>query len=225
MKFPLILPTTVTPSPTTLAEVSDWEVTELPGAATRLARAWAKALGPSQKFADGTAAGADAATVGVALARHELVLRRALREAFITTAVDTLSDWERMLGLPVGAALDPEVRQRRLLARWRARRGGSPQAIVAAVEALLPTGTSVSLEEVAYADVVDTVPSNVFVFAVVIADTGPGWTFFGDTDVTPAVQAVLGAMKPAHALGRVTNRVGFRCDDPASVTDLTLLGS
>ena len=96
---------------------------------------------------------------------------------------------------------------------------------MAAVEALLPAGTTVSVDGVAYADVVDTTPSNVFVFAVVIVDAGPTWTFFGDTDVTPAVQAVLGAMKPAHTLGRVTNRVGFRCDDPASVTDLTLLGS
>lgn len=225
MRFPVILPSQVVPSPAALGEVSEWEASELPGAATRLARAWAKAIGPSQRFADGTPAGADAAAMGVALARSELVMRRALREAFIPTATYTLDDWERMLELPTGAALDPAARQRRLLARWRARRGGTPQAIVAAVEALLPEGTVVGLTEAAYADVVDTVPSLVFVFAITIDDVGPDWTFFGETSVVPAVQAVVAAMKPAHTLCRVTNRVGFYCDDPGSVTDLTLLGS
>lgn len=225
MRFPLVLPASVTPSPAALASVGDYEAGELPAAATRLARAWARAMGPAYRSADGTVAGADAAAIGVALARRELVLQRALREAFISTAVDTLPEWETMLGLSSGAHLSAAARQRRLLARWRARRGGMPTVMRLAIEALLPTGTNVSVVEVPYASVVDTVPSAVFVFAVVIADFGPTWTFFDDLDVTPAVMSVIDAMKPVHTLARVTNQVGFYTDDPASVTDLTLLGS
>jgi hypothetical protein len=218
-KFPVNSPRTATISSATLTLGGTNAET------LRQSRALALLWGPAYDAQDGTVAYADVTALGSALGLTRLRGRAAADEAFIDTASYLLSEWESMLGIARNPGAPTSVRRQRLLARWRALRGGTPQAITIAVTALLNTGDVPTVVEAPVQDVPYAVEAAVFRFAVVLPDTGPAWTYFLDPVFGNTVRQTVDAMKPAHTSYKVTNRIGFRCDDPQSVCDLTLLSS
>lgn len=184
-----------------------------------MARSFSRAIGPAYQAADGTVAAADALAIGDSLALiHETQLAVAA-EAFLDSAFYLLAEWETQLGLPVEPYLGVAARRRRLVARWRALRGGTPQAIVRAVTALLTVPDAAVVVENGVLDVLPE-PENVHLFAVVVP-----LSYFSDPNFAPAARGVIEKAKPAHTAYRLTNHVGFYTDDPNSLTDLTVLGA
>jgi uncharacterized protein YmfQ (DUF2313 family) len=160
---------------------------------------------------DGSLNAADLLALGGALADTRSVLLDALDEAFPDTAWDLLSEWEAMLGLPVQPELPKPVRQARLVAKVRARFSGTPQDILASVKVLAPEAT---LVETTAAQAAASAPLNVYRFVILIALATAA------NQVTyQQIRALVEQMKPAHTHGAVSVRIGFRCDDPQSLTD------
>lgn len=219
MRFPVSIPRAVVLSPESLALGCTTQE------ALRQAQALAGLLGPAYNGQDGTTAYADLVAAGATQGLTRLRSRLAIDEAFLNTATVLLGDWESMLGLPRSPGVPTSVRRQRLLARWRALRGGTPQAIRIAVAALLDPGVEPVIVENVVQDAPFATPTAVFRFAIVLPDTGPAWRYFMDGQFASSVRATVDAQKPAHTSYAVTNRVGFRCDDPQSVTDLTVLAS
>ena len=212
MRFPVAVPRSVTLSPALLLAGGDAAET------LRQGQELARARGPAYTAKDGSVAAADVLALGSALGRSRRNLLAALDEAFLDTATYLLPEWEAQLGLPVSGGLPPATRRSRLVAKWRAQRGGTPQAIARAVSALLTAPDVATVYENTAAAVTD--PAWVFVFAV----RAP-LAYFTDPTFVGRVRATVEPMKPAYTTLRVTNRVNFRCDDPDSLTDLTLLGT
>jgi len=215
--FPVVIPTAVSLSPAFLAGALATEDTgELTRETLACAVALARNLGPAYRASPRSTVYADVVAWGAVLARQRLRQRAAADEAFLDTAFYLLAEWEAQLGLPTGEGLPVATRRQRLVAKWRSLRGGSPQAIASAITALLADGDAATVVENLATAV--TTPAYVFVFAVVVPDS-----YFSDPSFAPRVLAIVAGQKPAHTLARVTNRVGFRCDDPDSRCDRTLL--
>lgn len=143
--------------------------------------------------------------------------------AYATSDNGLLTEWEQLLALPVDTTLSDASRQTRLLAFMRSAIAGTPQAIESAVSAY--TGTCTVNETIASvvwaSDPLHLASTRrlVFLFAVVVP------IGFGTSVPKNAqVRAIVDRMKPAHTAYNVTNQVGFYCDDPDSLTDLTVLG-
>lgn len=175
-------------------------------------------LGTAYQGPDDSAHAADLLTFGAALATMRARVRAAIDEMYPATATELLDEWETMLGLTVDRYLGVDARRARLLARWRALRGGTPQAIARAVTALL-SGDEATVHEVAPSLVTET-PERVFRFAVRVP-----LAYHLDAFTAAEMRSVVEAAKPAHTQAAITNRIGFRTDDPDSLTDLTLLAS
>lgn len=189
------------------------------GDAGDAARALGAALGTAYQGPDGSVHASDLLAVGAAIATMTGRVRAAMNEAYPGSAVELLDEWEVMLGLPVDPYLGTAARQARLLARWRSLRGGTPQAIALAVTALLSGGDVATVHEVSPALVTAT-PERVFRFAVKVP-----LAYHLDAFTASEMRSTVEAMKPAHTQAAITNRIGFRTDDPDSLTDLTLLAS
>ena len=186
-------------------------------AARQLAHAIGTALGAS----DGTAAAADLLALGGLLADARQSIRDLADEAFVDTAYDLLDELERAYGLPVQPELGVAARRARLLAKVRAARAGSPDAIALSVGALDPGYGTVSENTPA------TVPRDaddgaraggermVFHFGVRLSVA-----VWNDAAVRERLRRLVAQMKPAHTTFDLhTNDPadGFRFNDPDSL--------
>lgn len=180
------------------------------------ARRLALLIGPSIQPADGTLVAADLLALGGLLAYGHDRIAAAVAEAHPGTATELLDELEDQYGLANGADLTTAARRIRLLAKVRARREGTENAILATVRTLVPTAT---IQGVAWSATTG-YPRGTFRFAVVV----PTATF-DDSTQRGQVAAAAEQQKPAHTEARVTTRVGFRCDDPLSRCDDTLLAT
>ena len=218
MRFPVAAPLSVTLSPVSVANGTSAAET------LRQAQAFARVSGPARTAKDGSPAGADALAFGSALARTRQNTLASVDEAFLDTTRYLLDAWEEMLGLAVSPGLSDAVRRARLISHWRSLRGGTPQALLAAVNAVLtPPDTAVIVEN-SVADCAE-YPAGVFLFAVVIPSPSPSFPYLSDDGWVARLRATLDGQKPAHTGYNVTNQVGFFCDDPDSLTDLTVIAT
>lgn len=192
--------------------------------AGQFARRLARLLGPAFRAqydatlngATGTNLGAALMGLGDALAAVQATLRQAVSEAFPDTALLLLDEWETAVGLPVRPDLAATVRQARIVAKRRQFRGGTPQGLARMLDAV--TTAPVTIVETRAADVT-AAPRNVFLAAIVLSLADAA-----DATLTTQLAALVEASKPAHTSYVLTNQVGFFTDDPASLTDLTVLG-
>ena len=191
----------------------------LPSGTTKTAdraRRLALLIGPSIQPGDGTLVAADLLTLGGLLAYgHDRILA-AVAEAHPGSATELLDELEEQYGLANGADLTTAARRSRLLAKVRARREGTENAILATVRTIAPTAT---LQGVAWSSVT-AYPRATHRFAIIL----PVATFDDGTSRT-TIASALGQQSPAHVEPRVTTRVGFRCDDSLSRLDDTLLAT
>lgn len=169
--------------------------------------------GPEVSPADGSVVAEDFRALGNALGNARSTVLRAVAQAHPGQASDLLGELEAQYGLANGADLYITTRQARLLAKIRARREGTEDAILATVRTFAPTAT---LEGVTWQEAVF-YKRGTHRFAVVV----PVAIF--DSPTLPLIRASIEQQKPAHTEGRATTRVGFRCDDPLSRCDDTLL--
>ena len=189
------------------------------GAIGDLARQLLRLLGPAYPAPDDSLNAADALNLGRAISDARDTTAASLGEAFPDTALSLLSEWETMLGLPVSAGrLTTTQRRAALLARWRTRFSGSPDAIVSALTPLNGGNAPTMRETVAIESTAN--PPRVFVFTLrVLADVS-------DAAALAPLRAVVDVMKPAYARAQFTDQsltAGFRCDDPGSLTNNTVL--
>ena len=167
-RFPVIQPNSITVSPASQALVYD--PAYLASEALYDTQAFARSMGPAYRAGSSTTTAADYCTYGVTFAVTRIRLRQALDEAFLCSALYLLPDWETMLGLAPAPGDSQTQRQLRLIAHWRALRGGTPQSIQRATTALLNPPDRTTVVENLISAVVT--PSAVYVFAVVVAPTG-----------------------------------------------------
>lgn len=184
--------------------------------AGRLARMLLRALGPAYSGGDGSRTAADFLALGQALADGRDTNLVALAEAFVDAAADLLTEHERAYGLVPRADLGAEDRRTRLVAKVRAARAGTPQAIARALASI--AADAEIFENDRAAAVASGVDHAVYVFAVLVATD-----VYANSDLLGLVRAIVQQMKPAHSRGNVGTRAGFRCDDPLSLTDRDLL--
>ncbi len=183
--------------------------------ADRFAREIAILRGPEVTPADGTVVAEDFRALGGAIAGVRSTVLRAVAQAHASSASDLLDELEEQYGLANGADLSTATRRTRLQAKVRARRQGTENAILATVRTIAPTAT---IQGVAWS-ATTAYPRGTFRYAIVV----PVATF-DSTDRTTIADAAA-QQSPAHVEPRVTTRVGFRCDDPLSRCDDTLLAT
>lgn len=189
----------------------------LPSGTTKAAdraRRLALWIGPSLQPSPGTLAEADLLAVGTELAASHDTVLRAVAQAHPGSATDLLDELEEQYGLPPGGDLATATRQQRLLAKMRALRAGTENAILATVRTLAPTATYVGVD---WFDVTSQ-PLAVHRFAFVIPVAK-----WNDAGTRTSLRGAVEQQKPAHTEGLVTTQVGFFCDDPNSLTDRDLL--
>lgn len=168
-----------------------------------LARQLARLIGPAVQAGDSTVAAQEYLALGGGLATARQTTLDAISEAFPATARDTLSEWERMLRVPIRSGASTADRRAAILARLRAS-GGSPLRIKAACAAIVPTG--VSLTEYTVSQVTAN-PRMVFRFAV-----GVGATAYNDAEQRGELEDVLQRAAPAHTTWNLSNGGAFRFD-------------
>ena len=182
-----------------------------------IVRQLARLRGPAFPSPDGSPNAGDVLTLGAELALSRALTLATLAEAFPDSVTTMLSEWETMLGLPNGASLTDDARRLRLLARYRTRFAGTPQAILSALTPLNGNVAPTMRETLAIDSHAN--PSRAFAFTV-------------RTDIDPNTAAIaplvdiVGVMKPAHTLAAFTDRsltAGFFCNDPDSLTNNTVL--
>jgi uncharacterized protein YmfQ (DUF2313 family) len=181
----------------------------------RIARELALLIGPSRQPVEGSLAAAELHTLGDSLADVYSTESRALAQIFPNTATDLLTEWEQRLGLPTDLSLPTSTRQAAVQAKRRASGGGTRQRVLAAAQAIDPVASIYTNASTA----VTYSPRWVFMIAIrVLAGT------WNDPAKRAALIAVTEQMKPAHCACNVVTRVGFLCDDAASLTDRDALG-
>jgi uncharacterized protein YmfQ (DUF2313 family) len=182
----------------------------------RYARELARLIGPSYQPADGTLIAEDLRALGSLLARARAHQSSALDERFADLATETLSEWEAALGLPVDPTRTVEARRATSAAKMRAAFGGIPQRMLKALRPLAPEASIV--ENLAINCVA--APRQVFHYVVVVSAA-----HWADDGLRAQLEALVEQMQPTHKRGTLHTRVGFRCDDPDSLTDRDVLGS
>ena len=134
------------------------------------------------------------------------------------TVFALLPEWERMLGIRSGDRLAVDARQAQLLARWRTRFAGTPQAILRAL-APLNFGAEPTMRETLARE---SRANSKRVFAFTIRSA-----FDPNTAASIApLDDVVQIMKPAHTKVAFTSKSltgGFFCNDPGSLTNNTVL--
>lgn len=185
--------------------------------AGRFARALAQLLGPAYQPADGTLVAADLYALGQALADARDTTLDAVAEAFAAEASRLLPELEASYGLAVRGDLTDAERRTILLAKVRAARAGTPQAIETALD---PYDPDAKVFENTAAAVAATDPRAVFRVAVRIKVA-----VWNDAAKLAAIRALCEQMKPAHAKAAVCTRVGFRFNDPDSLFDRDVFGT
>jgi hypothetical protein len=183
----------------------------------RLARQCGSLLGPAYSAPDGSTNASDLLSFGAILALQRAFGIANLGEAFSNSTTDLLSEWERMLGLPDGSLIaTDDARRTALLARWRTRFAGTPNAMITALTPL-NGGAPIIRESVASESRANARRVFAFTFKVTI-----------DPNDAPAIAplaATIGVMKPAHTREQFTNMQmsGFFCNSASSLTNNTVL--
>lgn len=199
---------------------------DLRAMSVQIARTMLSLVGVGWQAPQDSLVAADALALGSSYANLREELLHVWDQAFVAFATSDnglLTEWEQVYGLPVDTTMSDASRQARLGAFARSSISGTPQSIEAAVSAY--TGTCTVVESIA-SEVWATDPLHlaatrrlVFLFVVVVP------IGFGTSVPKNAqVRAIVDRMKPAHTNYNVANQVGFFCDDPDSLTDLTVLG-
>lgn len=186
------------------------------------ARRLAVILGPSYTPADGTRIAADLLALGGALAGARDTNLAALNEAFVTSAVQLLSELETSYGLTPRPDISVEDRRVRLIAKIRAARAGTPQSILRAIHTYDPTA---QLNEVTPNDISPrtsdgTYPGTdrgVFHITITLSDA-----IYANTSTRSEIAAIVEQMKPAHVSYTLATSYGFFAD--ISLTDVGVLG-
>ena len=182
-----------------------------------IVRQLARLRGPAFPSPDGSPNAGDVLTLGAELALSRALTIATLGEAFPDSVTTMLSEWETMLGLPNGASLTDDDRRLRLLARYRTRFAGTPQAILSALTPISP-GAKPTLRETLAIDS-HANPARAFAFTV-RTDIDPN-----SSAIAPLVD-IVGVMKPAHTMAVFTNKsltAGFFCNQANSLTNNTVL--
>jgi len=179
-----------------------------------LARQLARLVGPAVQAGDSTVAAQEYLALGGGLATARQTTLDAISEAFPATARDTLSEWERMLRVPIRSGASTADRRAAILARLRAS-GGSPRRIKAACAALVPPG--VGLAEYTVSQVTAN-PRRVFRFVVAV-----GATAYADDATREELGDVLQRAAPAHTTWNLTNGGAFRFDTAGAGFDVAPL--
>lgn len=181
------------------------------------ARQLLRLLGPAYPAPDGSTNAADALALADVILGEVETTAHSLDDAFPDTVRSIITEWEQMLGLPVSAGvLSNSARRTALLARWRTRFAGTPNAILTALTPLSTTAPTMreTLARDSHAN-----PRRVYAFTVrtSVDPTTPA--------IAPLV-ATVAVMKPAHTDVAFTDRsltAGFFCNDADSLTNNTLL--
>lgn len=181
------------------------------GAAGDTARRLGRAIGPALQPADGTRAAADLLALGGSIADARDTVRTAIAQAFADSATDLLGDLESVYGLALERTdLSTTARQTRLVAKVRAVRGGSPQAILAAVRAIDATASLVEFTAAQN----ETYPRGVFHFVLKLDPA-----VFDNDEQRSQIERLVAQMKPAHTGVTIAPNDAFLTDDPNSLTD------
>lgn len=173
--------------------------------ADRFARSLALLRGPEIQPGDGTLVAADLRALGQALADVRATRLRAVAQAHPGTATVLLGDLEREYGLPDGSRLPTDERQRRLVAKYRARASAARSNVLRTLQALYGAAAIVGVwaDSVAGTDPYAT-------FRVIVLVDVAAWA----DDLSARLGALLDQQLGAHAGWVVTPHVGFLCDDP-----------
>lgn len=185
-------------------------------AAVAYGRQFARLVGPGFQAPDGSLNAADFLGWGGFFRAATETNNNSIRNAFLSSAVELLSELEDRYGLPVNPPLSTAQRQQRLVAKMRARFEGTPQAILSTVRVYDSTAAIYESSSIIAAAAGD--PREVFRFALTV--TASTWTQYR-VDIIRAVSQ----QKPAHTTFAVGTRFGFRTDDPLSLTDRDFLGA
>jgi len=183
----------------------------------RTARQLGPLLGPAYSAPDGSTNAADFMAFGAILALQRAFGIANLGEAFPDSPTDLLSEWERMLGLPDGSLIaTDDARRTALLARWRTRFAGTPNAMITALTPL-NGGAPVIRESIASESRANARRVFAFTFKVI---ANPN-----DAPAIAPLLATVGVMKPAHTQVQFTNTQmgGFFCNSASSLTNNTVL--
>ncbi len=171
--------------------------------------------GTSLNAPDTSKNAAEFLSVGDAVASVYDDSRTATDQAIVDTATVMLPEIEASYSLTVRSDLSNAERQKRLLSKVRAARAGTPQDLKTAMS---PYGPVLGVYENTAAAVASTNPAGVYIFAVLVTVAE-----FNDPNALIQLRAIIEQMKPAMTKGSITTRVGFRCDDPASLLDRDVL--
>ena len=184
--------------------------------ADRFARALATLRGPEITSADGTLVAEDLRVFGQMLADARARTLTAVDQAHPGRATELLSELETEHGLAVGNGLSVETRQRRLLAKYRARNAGDRLSLLRTIRTVAAEAQIVA---VGASRVAGTDPRAVFRFVVLLSEA-----HWNDTALRASLDALLAQQTTSHAswihtVGDGTDLDPFRCDDPDSLCD------
>lgn len=210
------------------------------------ARQFAQLIGPATQAVDGSRIAEDYRTLAKALAMQSATLDTLVGDMFPDTATDLVSKWESFLGLISNPNLSLTQRQQNLLAKWRALIGGQPKVINAALQTIDPSGLVAEWTTTQIGTISSGLPyavqtamqRRVFMFSVYLSAANVAAILRGGTN---QIILLLQQMMPVYAnfydpsagQGQIqviavgTQGTGgvFECDDPASLTDQTLLAT
>lgn len=183
--------------------------------AVPLARQVARLRGPAYPSPDGSANAGDALALGLGLMLSSVTQRFVAGEAFPGTSVYALIDeWEAMLGVS-HRNLPLADRQALLLARWRTRYAGTPQAILRAIAPLaLPTYATIAVTVIGF-DATYPIPSGSQL-------SHASGALYDITSTSVTIVAGVGtvqakAAEPGSASNRVATDVLTYIDPPSGV--------
>ena len=188
--------------------------------ADEAARTLARLIGPQIRPADGTLVAEDLRVQGQMLAEARGTVVRAVAQAHPGTATDLLPELEDEYGLTVGTALPVADRQRRLLAKARARADGSLPALARTARTVFPAA---ALATISAPSVASTLPAAVFNTVILVSRAD-----LEAVDRLRQLDALLGQQLTGHASWTYGRGAGpdledFLCDDPESLVEIDLL--
>lgn len=197
-----------------------------PGAAGDVARRLARWMGPALGARDGSNAAARLLALGATIATTRTYTARSLLECFPHTAVDTIGQWERSLGMLSGEGDSLASRQRSATARWRAIHAGPSLAEVTTTARSYVTDATVL--ELAMEDVYATVPAATQRLVVLLPADSGAWE---DAALRARLAGSLAVELPGHVTWAIARGDGpdidpFLTDDPGpdgSACDLDVL--
>ncbi len=188
--------------------------------ADRFARSLAILRGPEITAADGTLVAEDLRALGQMLADARARTLAAVDQAHPGRATELLSELEAEYGLPVDTGLPTADRQRRLLAKYRARNAGDRPSLLRTVRTVAAEAEIVPISSLA---VQDTDPFAVYRFVLLLSDA-----HFDDAALRATLDALLAQQVTGHvawtaAVGEGSDLPTFLCDSPDSLCDRNVL--